>query len=134
MPYDLQISIRRRVLTPEEGQAKLKEISEATKASTIVGYARLVVPGATTQDDPFPKWLTEQIKGGIPGVLYDEINYIWFRRYETAAEAQEYRDWVLEIREWAKNVPEREEFADKIEVRLYNTDVGDIKDNDIESF
>ncbi len=129
--YDLQISIE-RVLTPEEGQEKLKQLGAAIKDST--GWTKVVVPGANVHENPFPEWLNKLINDGIPEVKFDDINYIFHRRFDKVDEGLAYIKWLEELKQWMRSDESKAAVAETVRYRIFNTDVDEIVQNNIESF
>jgi hypothetical protein len=102
MSVTFQISIC-RVLTPEEGQLRLAEIHAQARAQGISGIGYVRAGQANVSENPFPQWLTEQIKNNSPGIKFDEVNFFFHCEFESLEEAQHLEQWIRgSLTQWAE--------------------------------
>jgi hypothetical protein len=134
MSVIFQISIS-RVLTPEEGQVRLAEIHTQAQRQAVSGLGYVHVAGATVYENPFPVWLTEQLRGNIPGLLFDEVNFLFHRLFETQEEAQHYERWIREnLARWASADPARVLVMNSLQTRIMRDYAGMVPAGDIDVF
>lgn len=133
--YRLQIMVK-RVLTPAEGQAKLAEINAKVSEQVNQGmsWGRVAVEG-TLKENPFPDWLMNALRAGIPGLQLDELNFIFFREYDTTDEARYYENWIRgPLLDWAKSNPNWLIAMNQLDVQVMDASATEIGEHDLRDF
>jgi hypothetical protein len=135
--YDFQIMMQPRVLTPADGQAKLAQMFAEIKkneASAAPGVNTLKMEGVTSHDNPFPNWLYQWISK-IPGVQFDTINFMFWKRCKTRQEAEAFKQWVSNLKDWAQ-ANDQQKFADfeRLVVNILDVSADEIKHGQYDTY
>lgn len=131
-----QISIS-RVLTPAEGQVALTQMMRhIEQPGSTVGVGTLPPSvGVHVTQNPFPQWLTEKLVTLIPGLLFDDVNFFFYRVYESLAEAQHFESWIRgPLTEWSRHDPVKLEVMSRVHTRIMRDYVGQVPAGDVDVF
>lgn len=135
--YDFQVMMQPRVLTPVEGQAKLAEMFAEIKrneSQAAAGVNVLKMDGVNNHANPFPNWLYEWLKR-IPNVQFDTINYMFWKRCKTKEEAESFKQWVENLKNWARlNDPEKFAEFERLVVNIMDVSADEIKHGQLDTF
>jgi len=124
--YLLQIAWRRN-LTPEDGQAKVKELMAKAEKSPI-GQGRLAVDGITVHANPFPPRVQEMLLANVPGLRFDDFNFNYVAEFMNEADAKAAADWInIGLKVWAEDTPGWAADLEPVTARvLMDTDLGEL--------
>ena len=122
MSYAVQINLKGRVLTPEEGQKILQEMREQVPMDKTTGSWETIESKNNIKKVDWPSWLSDWLLRGIPGLQYDTINWIFYRNCQTRAEADAIQKWVVDLKEWARtNDAEKFAVLDRTDVKIHDS-------------
>jgi hypothetical protein len=135
--YDFQVMMQPRLLTPEQGQEKLAQMLEEIKrneATAAVGVNTLKMDGVNVHSNPFPNWLHDWIRR-VPGMQFDTINFMFWKRCSTREEAEALRQWVNNLKNWAR-ANDQQKFADfeRLVVNIMDVSADEIKHGQLDTF
>ena len=128
--YQLQLSLWRSGISPEEGQKMLALLKAKTQSSDGAGVSKVNVPGVTVDENPFPKWLQEALLAQIPGLKLSPVNMMYIADFVDQADAEAAMQWVIvTYRQWAATAltNEQNEVLGLLVARvLANADISDV--------